>query len=156
MSKHDVCAAGTVKRKLWEAHSKRTAVVREDNDRGAVRSHVCDFVVTLYRHASAPKGENYYDMKTESKSSKVGVSRLCGSINEYICTYTRVKDVFLVAIVLMNFPNGSEFSIKKKLSFKCHNTLDVENISSTWKLNRSIQHVNIQVFKLFLVSKNWL
>lgn len=79
MSKHDVCAVGTAKRKLWEAHSKRTAVVRGNDNWGAVRSHICDYVVTFYQHASAPISEHRYDTTTtaESECSKVGVSRLC-------------------------------------------------------------------------------
>lgn len=75
VSKHEVNEAETAKRKLWDAHAKRTALVSAADGR---RSHVCDFVVTLHRYAAAANKDavNNDAESTSSKVRGVGVHRL--------------------------------------------------------------------------------
>jgi len=73
VSRYEVDSAVNAKRRLWEAHGRRTVVLESDGD--AVPSHACDFVVTFYWVASHSTGKDLSQRPTKSKCAKVGSTK---------------------------------------------------------------------------------
>lgn len=67
--KIEVDSAVNAKRRLWEAHGRRTVFLEKDGD--AVPSHACDFVVTFYWIASHSTREDLSQRPNKSKCAKV-------------------------------------------------------------------------------------